>query len=241
MEKNGLTARLNNPDSTNVPQVFKGPTMDREELTLMKSIKNVIRMGRATSIEGDGKIVLEKGTIDFSTDDTLLIDCMVDNVYGYDFPESLNIFEPGRINLGPITFLFNVSASASHIAFLECALKDESDEAKNERCFFARGEYAQPTIQSFVGAFYLQTKTQEALSKTVPGGGKFMLTCRTNIAAPMHHKGGFMRLMWFLYGQRAITFSKKLYRKIESGGYKDIDHRFGIETFVADKKEEIAV
>jgi len=241
MEKHGLTARLNNPDSNNVPQVFKGPTMDREELTLMKSIKNVIRMGRATSIEEEGKIMLEKGTIDFSTDDTLLIDCMVDNVYGYDFPESLNIFEPGRINLGPITFLFNVSASASHIAFLECALKDESDEAKNERCFFARGEYAQPTIQSFVGAFYLQTKTQEALSKTVPGGGKFMLSCRTNIAAPMHHKGGFMRLMWFLYGQGAIKFSKKLYRKIESGGYKDIDHRFGIETFAPNKKEEIAV
>merc|ERR1711907_843970 len=163
MEKHGLTARLDNSDSNNVvPQVFKGPTMDREELTLMKSIKNVVRMGRATSIEGDGKIVLEKGTINFSVDDTLLIDCMVDNVYGYDFPASLNIFEPGRINLGPITFLFNVSASSSHIAFLECALKDESDEAKNSRCFFARGEYAQPTIQSFVGAFYLQTKTQEA-------------------------------------------------------------------------------
>merc|ERR1712146_739531 len=95
-----------------------------------------------------------------------------------------------------------------------------SDEAKNARCFFARGEYAQPTIQSFVGAFYLQTKTQEVLSKTVPGGGKFMLTCRTNIAAPMHHKGGFMRLMWFLYGQRRSRSRKSCIAKSNREGIR---------------------
>merc|ERR1712125_212789 len=179
-EKSGLTARLDR-SRPEIPQIFKGPTMDRKEMELMRTVKNVVRMGRATSIE-ENKIVLDRGSLDYSSDDTLLVDCMVDNLYGYDFPEDMVIFEPGRINLGPVTFLFNVSASSAHIAYLECALDD--DDSKNARCYFQRGEHAAPTIQAFVGAFYLQMKCQEELMK-IPGGGKFILTCRTNLNAPM--------------------------------------------------------
>merc|ERR1712224_702391 len=236
MEKDGLMGRLDPDGNRPVPQIFKGPVMDRKELGLMRSVQNVVRMGRATAIE-ENKIVLESGSIDFSSDDTLLVDCMVDNLYGYNFPEDTVIFEPGRINLGPLTFLFNVSASSAHIAFLECTFDD--DESKNDLCYFPRGEqHTAPSIQNFVGAFYLQMKCQEAM-KNVPGGGKFLLGSRTNLNAPMHHKGGLLRFLWFLYGpKRAIGFSKKLYKKVESRKYSDVDDCFGIETF---RSEQVAI
>jgi len=86
--------------------------MDNQELKKMRSVQNIVRMGRATSIEA-GKVILQEGVLDFTTDDTLLVDCMVTNLYGYDFDEDFTIFEPGKINMGPITSVFNVSMSAA--------------------------------------------------------------------------------------------------------------------------------
>merc|ERR1712238_596649 len=78
-------------------------------------------------------VVCEKGSFDFSPDDTVLVDCMVDNLYGYNFKEDFQIFEPNRINLGPLTLVFNVSMSSAHIAFLECALDKKNNKNKNKK------------------------------------------------------------------------------------------------------------
>merc|ERR1712238_332994 len=131
------------------------------------------RMGRATSIESN-KVVLDHGNFEFSPDDTVLIDCMVDNFYGYRFRDDFTIFEPGRINLGPLTFVLNVSLSSAHIAFLECALRNsntngknntnnDNDEAKNKCCYFLRGPYTQPRPEFLIGMLYMQYKSIEAL------------------------------------------------------------------------------
>ena len=76
----------------------------------------------------------------------------------------------------------------------------------------------------------MQDKSTEALMK-IPGGKKFVMNSRTNLNAPSHHKGGMCRLLWFLFGpDRAMAKSKKLTKKIESKGFSDLDHCFGVET-----------
>ena len=67
IEENGVTARLD-PNGP-VPKICKGLTMDEKEITIIQSIKSVVRMGRATSVE-DNKILLDQGSLDFSSIDT---------------------------------------------------------------------------------------------------------------------------------------------------------------------------
>ena len=249
-EKEGLVGRLDTGTKNNVvPDVFKGPTIDNTELQTIRTISNIVRMGRATSIESN-KVVCDKGSFDFSPEDTLLVDCMVDNLYGYDFKDDFKIFEPNRINLGPLTLVFNVSMSSAHIAFLECALdrkknknknknktnnngNTNNDDAKNKCCFFLRGPvYTLPNPEFFIGMMYMQNKSVDALMK-VKGGSKFFFNSRANMMAPKHHKGGMTKLLWNTFGPKQMCqFDKKLAKKIESKGYSDIDHCFGIETFV---------
>jgi len=240
-EKDGMMGRLDpTGDTTNVPNVFKGPTIDVKELNTIRKISNIVRMGRATSIESN-RVLLDHGSFDFSPDDTVLIDCMVDNLYGYTFGDDFTIFEPGRINLGPLTLVFNVSFSSAHIAFLECALgnknktktntDNDNDEAKNNCCYFLRGPYTQPHPENLIGMSYMQNKCIAKLMK-VKGGSKFFFQSRVNQAAPKHHKGGMTKMLWNFYGPHQMwKFDKELTKKVESKGYSDLDHCFGIETF----------
>merc|ERR1711862_973749 len=231
-EKSGMVGRLENKEletAGEIPKIFKGPTMDLTEFRLMRSLKNIVRMGRAKSVE-ETTIVLEEGTVEYSPKDTLLVDCMVDGGYGYDLPKDFTIFEPGKINMGSVTFVFNASASAAHIAFLECALED--DISKNDCCYFLRGVPPNEVsnLENMIGAFYLQGIGMDKLMK-VRGGSKFFTKSRTNIISPSHHKGGMCRLLWNLYGpERADRESKKLRKKVEKKGFSDLDHCFGVET-----------
>jgi len=233
-EKEGLMGRQDNPDCR-FPQVFKGPTIDKSEFDTIRTVENVIRMGRATSIESNGRIVFnDDRCLEFNPDSTLFVDCMVDNFYGYKFPSDLRIFEPNRINLGPVLAAFNVSLSAAHTAFLECNL--ETDQEKNDCCYFLRGDHADPVPENFIGMLYMQTKSVEKLIK-IEGGQKFFMKSRTNLNSPQHHKGGTMKMMWKFYGPKQMhKFGSKLIKKIESKGFSDVDHCFGIESFNSQAK-----
>lgn len=231
-EAKGLLARLDHPDGpTAMPRVFKGPVMKREEMELMKSVRNVVRLGRAVSVEDD-TIVLEKGILPYTAGDTLLVDCMVDGFYGYKFSKTMAVFEPGRIYLGPLICLFNASLSAAYIAFLESALGEDDDDSKNGCCYFLRGfssdEMTSP--EAFIGSMYLQQKAFENLGK-IKGGTKFLLTSRTSLAGPAHHEGGTLKFLWNIMGPNGLRKKgKQLVRKIESKGFADLDHCFGVET-----------
>merc|ERR1739845_86978 len=75
---------------------------------------------------------------------------------------------------------------------------------------------------------------------SVKGGGQFLMNARTNQKSPMHHKGNMLRLLWYLLGpKRMYKFEGNLLEKVESKGYSDIDHRFGIETLEGWKAEEL--
>jgi len=230
-------------DTTTLPEIFKGPTIDQHEFDLLCTVHNIVRHGRATGIEADRIVFNEGATLEFTplskdgTCTTLFVDCMVDKFYGYNFPKGFQIFEEenSTIHLGPILSAFNVSLSAAHTAFLECNLPDA--RSKNQCCYFLRGDYSVQTPESFVGMMYLETKTQEALLK-LKGGSKFFFNSRTNLNAPQHHgKYGLLKLLWKFYGPKQYyKFPIQLQHKIETHGYTDLNHCFGIETFDAPTK-----
>jgi len=229
-ERRGLVGRIDN-NTPAIPEVFKGATMDLEELGLMRSVRNVVRLGRASAVLED-TIVLAKGTLGYDPESTLLVDCMVDKGYGYELPKDFTIFKPGHITMGPMTFLFNASSSAAHIAFLECALQDKDDAAKNDCCYFIKDTRPEDMgrLENMIGGFYLQNKCAEALMKVVPGGSRFYFGSRTNLLAPLHHKGGFPRLLWFLFGPaRGNKTNKKFTKRVDTKAFSDLDHCFGAD------------
>lgn len=59
LEKSGVFLRI---DNDVWPKMFHGATISQMELEQLRRIKNIVRMGRGTSIQAD-KIVLEEGTI----------------------------------------------------------------------------------------------------------------------------------------------------------------------------------
>ena len=58
MEREGQFARLD-PNGP-APAVFKGPTIDKDELALARSVRNVVRLGRVRCIS-DNQVVLDGG------------------------------------------------------------------------------------------------------------------------------------------------------------------------------------
>jgi len=248
LEKDGLMARIDDSLDT-FPEVFRRASVNRKQLEQVRFIKNIVRLGKATSI-GPHTIHLERGSLDFSVPDTLLVDCMVDNSYGYaSFDNSFQTFEPNRINLGPLFGFLNISLSAAIVAFLECSFGDttrngETEETilrkQNDCCWLLTGDCA-CSPESLVGMLYMEAKYTEALMKTVPGAIKFLMQSRLNMNAPMHHKHGTLKLLWNMIGPPQLyKFPQKLIQKVESGGYTDIDHCFGAETHHHAVNESVA-
>jgi len=225
-EEKGIIGRLQ-PKCPSLPEVFKGATIYTESLRLLRSVANTVRLGRVTCVN-DGEIILQRGKLNFSTKDTLFIDCMADNFYGYaSFDKDLTIFESNRINLGPIFSTFNISFSAAMMAHIESSF--ETNETKNGFCYFLRGKYLDDSPKSFVGMVYAQYKTFGALRRHKPSV-KFLLKSRLNQMAPMHH-GGILKFLWAVYGPLQIPKVRdQLVNMIERKGFNDLDHCFGVES-----------
>ena len=98
-----VLARLD-PENRPFPKVFKGPTIDKEELVEFRSIKDVVHLGRVAGITQDS-IILQDGTLQLACpSDTLVVDCMADfdgQFYGYrDIPENLTCLKKVESTLG---------------------------------------------------------------------------------------------------------------------------------------------
>jgi len=225
LEKRGIVARLI-PDGP-YPEVFKGPTIDAAELVLLRTVKDLVRSGRVLSIEADG-ITLEREQLSYSIPETVFVDCMVDNLYGYlDFKEDFTTFEPNRINLGPMMSVFNPSFTSALVAYIESTFLD--DEIKNSLCFFLSGKYSTTDGAGYIGVQYAHLKTLGALRNAHPSASKFMLESRTNIDSLNRSGRSLPKLMWAAYGPLQLgKLGSKLIGKVDGGGYSDIDHKFGI-------------
>jgi len=148
-EKVGMMGRLD--PTREFPKVFKGPTIDGHELELLRSVKDIVRLGRISSIEAGGLMRFTKRKNDndesggsasetvlnlsSSCNKTVFIDCMAEDFYGYTtMPKDMKIYNKNKINLGPSFFLFNPSLSAAVTAYLDVHIVD--DEMKNRALFF---------------------------------------------------------------------------------------------------------
>ena len=224
IERHGIMGRLQ-PSSPDIPQVFKAPVLSQREVDLVRSMEpTTVRLGRITEIT-DTTIVLEKGTIPIPgpTEDTLFVDCMAEDFYGYSsFDSNLKIFDGrDKIHIGPMLQFKNPSFSSAIIAYVEANFEDSKID-KNQFCYFASGsELAKPNLTSFLYHFYAQLKTLQALQKYGPAT-KFIMSSRTNLDSPLH-RGGLFKLLWAVFGpQRLKAKGDRLVRRIENGDIKEI-------------------
>ena len=120
MEAAGLWMRL---DADVTPAVIRGATLSAPELELLRTVHDVVRLGRVTEIHGD-QIVLENGTVS-SPPGTLFVDCTASALSRLPVEP---VFQPGRIALQMIR-LYQPTFSTALIAFIEG--RDLDDAARN--------------------------------------------------------------------------------------------------------------
>ncbi len=113
-------------DKNVTPSMFHGATVAPRELNALRSIRDIVRLGRVKRI-GGSEIVLDKGTVSARAD-TLYVDC---SAAGFAVRAVEPVFQPGRIALQMLKS-FQPSFSSALIAHVETAYAD--DAAKNALC-----------------------------------------------------------------------------------------------------------
>jgi NAD(P)-binding Rossmann-like domain len=113
-------------DTTRKPSMFHFATISKGEVELLKTIKNVIRMGRVQSIE-TGELVLDQGRVPLAAG-TLCIDCTASAVEQRAIQP---IFQGNKVLLQLVRVPLP-SFSAALVAYVEAHY--EGDAKKNQLC-----------------------------------------------------------------------------------------------------------
>ena len=189
-----------------VPTKFKAATIGVADLPKLRTVKNVVRLGRIKSVE-KGRLVLEQGEYILSSG-AVLIDCTAN---GLAPVKPVPIFNGKRISLQPVV-QFQQVYSAAIIAHVENKIPDDSESVKNEICVVVQHnvdtkEYAKTT--------YLTAKTNMGMVKHGLAG--FMLS-RLNFTSGIP----LWRLLWAKYVLGLTGKMKEYVEKVESGGIADV-------------------
>jgi len=123
LEAAGALLRL---DPNVDPTTYRCCTVSRDELALLRTITDVVRLGRVRAIEST-RLVLDQGSAP-ADPDTLYIDCSASAIQPLP---GLPVFDGTRINLFMVRFCQPLF-SAALIAFVESHVDD--DEACNALC-----------------------------------------------------------------------------------------------------------
>jgi hypothetical protein len=123
LEAAGVLQRI---DRTVRPAMFHGATVSQAELAALRTITNVIRLGRVQRIERD-QIVLQQGTVP-TTANTVHVDCSASAISNLAMKP---IFEPGLITPQTVRS-YQPVFSAALIAHVEATR--ETDDEKNKLC-----------------------------------------------------------------------------------------------------------
>jgi hypothetical protein len=123
LEEHGLVQRI---DRSVQPRVLRGATASAGEVELMRSVKNVVRLGHVKRVDGDA-ITLEGGTIPTTTGH-VHVHCAAPGLT--DNPP-MPIFRDDRITLQPITRI-SLCFSAGLIGLVEASGRSTAD--KNRVC-----------------------------------------------------------------------------------------------------------
>jgi len=132
MERRGLICRL---DANQKQECFHGAAVSREELEKLRSVSDVVRLGRVRAVFED-HLVLERGQISCPPG-TLHVDCTANWIR--ELPDPVPIFQGRRILLQPVQEVlvgageFSVPCGAALLGFLE-GMFPEDDEKKNSFC-----------------------------------------------------------------------------------------------------------
>ncbi|MFK8050369.1 MAG: NAD(P)/FAD-dependent oxidoreductase [Halioglobus sp.] len=123
LEADGVLLRI---DQNVRPKMFHGATISQLELTELRRIKNIVRLGRVLKLESD-QIVFEQGTLPTSPNE-LHVDCSARAISN---EEVKPIFE-GDLITPQMVRSYQPVFSAAFIAHVEAAYGD--DEEKNNLC-----------------------------------------------------------------------------------------------------------
>jgi hypothetical protein len=123
LERRGRLFRL---DENVAPSMYRCAILSRDELTQLRQIHDVVRLGRVVRIDAD-RIVLEQGSLPTSPE-TVHIDC---TAAGLRTAPARPIFEADRITIQQVRFCSPTFNSAL-VAYVE-ATRDDVDE-KNRLC-----------------------------------------------------------------------------------------------------------
>lgn len=123
LEAKGALLRL---DPRVEPSTYRCCTVSRDELALLRSIADVVRLGRLQAVE-PGRLVLDGGALQ-APPDTLYVDCSASAIQPQP---GLPVFDGGRINLFMVRYCQPLF-SAALIAFVESHV--EGDAARNALC-----------------------------------------------------------------------------------------------------------
>jgi hypothetical protein len=115
LEADGMLMRI---DESVWAEKYRCATVNREELALLRSVKNVVRAGRVVSIE-EGQVQLEKGSFSVPKQ-TLFVDCTAN---GLSNRPIVPVFSAQKITLQSVSMCQQVY-SASLIAHVETAFSD---------------------------------------------------------------------------------------------------------------------
>jgi hypothetical protein len=113
-------------DRERLPTMFHLATMSEAEVAVLRSIRNVVRLGRVTAIDADG-LQLEQGRVAIEPG-TLFVDCTASAVR---FKEPAAVFQGGRIVVQLLRSPL-VAFSAAITAYVEAHYEDEAH--KNRLC-----------------------------------------------------------------------------------------------------------
>lgn len=124
LEESGYFVRL---DKTVRPSMFHGATISELELEALRSIKNIVRLGRVQHV-GQTEIVLDKGTIPTSAN-AVHVDCSATAVSNRETTPVFN----GHVITPQFVRSYQPLFSASLIAHTEATYGDD-EELKNQIC-----------------------------------------------------------------------------------------------------------
>lgn len=125
LEESGYFVRI---DKNTRPEMFHGATISQAELSALRQLKNIVRLGHVTKIE-PSLITLKQGTVP-TTPGTVHIDCSASALKD-DLPPTL-IFE-GDVITPQMVRSYQPIFSASLIAHIEATFPDDN-AAKNDVC-----------------------------------------------------------------------------------------------------------
>jgi hypothetical protein len=200
LEASGRLVRI---DPTVEPTMYRCAIVSRPELEKLRSITNVVRLGRVVRL-GDDRIDLEEGSI--PTDPGHVhVDCTAS---GLRVGPGRPIFEPGRITLQQVRWC-QPTFNAALIAYVEASRDDDGE--KNRLC--PPNPYPTETMD------WLKVTTISNQAETVwsaePDLAVWLENARLNAARGMgdHAEEAEMQaalVRFMTYGEPAITNLQKL-------------------------------